>query len=59
MDKYTAELLSFKNGGMPPKTKKYFRSTESGAGMTQKGVEKYRNLKLTCFSLFGYKKGPI
>jgi hypothetical protein len=27
---------------MPPKTKKYFRSTESGAGMTQKGVEKYR-----------------
>ncbi len=42
MDKYTAELLSFKNGGMPPKTKKYFRSTESGAGMTQKGVEKYR-----------------
>tara|TARA_R110002012_G_C11423564_1_gene588568 strand:- start:408 stop:719 length:312 start_codon:yes stop_codon:yes gene_type:complete len=42
MDKYTAELLSFKNGGMPPKTKKYFRSSESGAGMTQKGVEKYR-----------------
>tara|TARA_R100001224_G_C3969161_1_gene131871 strand:- start:361 stop:672 length:312 start_codon:yes stop_codon:yes gene_type:complete len=42
MDKYTAELLGFKNGGMPPKTKKYFRSTESGAGMTQKGVEKYR-----------------
>ena len=42
MDKYTAELLSFKNGGMPPKTKKYFRSYESGAGMTQKGVEKYR-----------------
>ena len=42
MDKYTAELLNFKNGGMPPKTKKYFRSSESGAGMTQKGVEKYR-----------------
>ena len=42
MDKYTAELLSFKNGGMPPKTKKYFRSTKSGAGMTQAGVERYR-----------------
>ena len=26
----------------PPKTKKYFRSTKSGAGMTQAGVERYR-----------------
>ena len=26
----------------PPKTKKYFRSTETGAGMTKAGVEKYR-----------------
>jgi len=26
----------------PPKTKKYFRSTESGAGMTAAGVAKYR-----------------
>ncbi len=42
MDKYTADLLGFKKGGMPPKTKKYFRSTESGAGMTQAGVERYR-----------------
>tara|TARA_R100001230_G_C5581229_1_gene100101 strand:- start:297 stop:605 length:309 start_codon:yes stop_codon:yes gene_type:complete len=42
MDKYTADLLSFKNGGMPPRNKKYFRSTESGAGMTKAGVEKYR-----------------
>ena len=26
----------------PPKTKKYYRSTKSGAGMTQAGVKKYR-----------------
>ena len=26
----------------PPKTKKYFRSTKSGAGMTKAGVKKYR-----------------
>ena len=26
----------------PPKTKKYFRPTKSGAGMTQAGVERYR-----------------
>ena len=26
----------------PPKTKKYFRSTKSGAGMTSAGVKKYR-----------------
>ena len=26
----------------PPKTKKYFRPTKSGAGMTKAGVEKYR-----------------
>ena len=26
----------------PPKTKKYFRSTKSGAGMTTAGVKKYR-----------------
>jgi len=26
----------------PPKTKKYFRSTKSGAGMTTTGVKKYR-----------------
>jgi len=42
MDKYTAELLSFKRGGMPPRNKKYFRSSESGAGMTKAGVERYR-----------------
>ena len=26
----------------PPRTKKYFRSTKSGAGMTKAGVKKYR-----------------
>jgi len=26
----------------PPKTKKYFRSTKSGAGMTPDGVKRYR-----------------
>ena len=26
----------------PPKTKKYFRSTQSGAGMTKAGVKRYR-----------------
>ena len=42
MDSYTEELLGFKRGGMPPRSKKYFRSTKSGAGMTKAGVEKYR-----------------
>ena len=33
-----------KRGGdvQPPKTKKYFRPTKSGAGMTKAGVERYR-----------------
>ena len=26
----------------PPKTKKYYRSTKSGAGMTRAGVKRYR-----------------
>ena len=44
MDQYTFELLNLKRGGdvQPPKTKKYFRSTESGAGMTKAGVAKYK-----------------
>jgi len=29
---------------MPPKNKKYFRSTKSGAGMTKAGVLAYRRL---------------
>ena len=31
-----------KKGGMPPRNKKNFRSTKSGAGMTQAGVMAYR-----------------
>ncbi len=27
---------------MPPKNKKYFRPTKSGAGMTRAGVQAYR-----------------
>ena len=44
MNSYYADILGFKKGGdvQPPKTKKYFRSTESGAGMTAAGVAKYR-----------------
>ena len=41
---YTLELLNLKRGGdvQPPRTKKYYRSTKSGAGMTAAGVAKYR-----------------
>ena len=42
MDSYTEELLGLKRGGMPPRSKKYFRSTKKGAGMTKAGVERYR-----------------
>ena len=31
-----------KRDKQPPKTKKYFRSTKSGAGMTSAGVSRYR-----------------
>ena len=43
MNDYYADILGYKRGGdvQPPKTKKYFRKTESGAGMT-KGVARYR-----------------
>ena len=34
--------MNRKRDKQPPKTKKYFRSTKSGAGMTAKGVAKYR-----------------
>ena len=44
MDKYTAELLKMAKGGMPPRNKKYFRSTKAGAGMTQAGVKAYRRM---------------
>ena len=38
------EIMGLKRGGdtMPPRSKKYFRSTKSGAGMTAAGVAKYR-----------------
>ena len=34
--------MARKQDKQPPKTKKYFRSTKSGAGMTKAGVAKYR-----------------
>ena len=34
--------MTRKKDKQPPKTKKYFRSTKSGAGMTKAGVAKYR-----------------
>ena len=34
--------MARKRDVQPPKTKKYFRSTKSGAGMTKAGVAKYR-----------------
>ena len=34
--------MTRKRDKQPPKTKKYFRSTKSGAGMTKAGVAKYR-----------------
>ena len=44
MDNYTIELLGFSKGGMPPRNKKNFRSTKSGAGMTEAGVKACRRL---------------
>ena len=34
--------MARKRDVQPPKTKKYFRATKSGAGMTKAGVAKYR-----------------
>ena len=41
---YYADILKLKRGGdvQPPRSKKYFRTTKSGAGMTAAGVAKYR-----------------
>ena len=36
--------LGLKKGGMPARNKKNFRSTKSGAGMTQAGVAAYRRM---------------
>ena len=35
-------MVDRKRDKQPPKTKKYFRSTKSGAGMTSAGVARYR-----------------
>ena len=37
-------IVDLANGGMPARNKKNFRSTESGAGMTQAGVKAYRRM---------------
>ena len=34
--------MARKKAKNPPRTKKYFRSTKSGAGMTKAGVARYR-----------------
>ena len=38
---YYADIIELKKGGMPPRNKKNFRSTKSGAGMTEAGVMAY------------------
>ena len=44
MDSYyeDLDLFGLKEGGMPPRNKKNFRPTKSGAGMTDAGVRAYR-----------------
>lgn len=46
MDSYyeDLDLFGLKKGGMPPRNKKNFRSTKSGAGMTAAGVKAYRRM---------------
>ena len=39
---YYADIIELKKGGMPPRNKKNFRSTKSGAGMTAAGVAAYK-----------------
>tara|TARA_R100001460_G_scaffold81110_1_gene122028 strand:- start:305 stop:616 length:312 start_codon:yes stop_codon:yes gene_type:complete len=41
---YYADIIELKKGGMPPRNKKNFRSTKSGAGMTEAGVKAYRRM---------------
>jgi len=40
--KITYTRVMRKRDKQPPKTKKYYRSTKSGAGMTKAGVARYR-----------------
>ena len=44
MDSYyeDLDLFGLKEGGMPPRNKKNFRPTKSGAGITEAGVRAYR-----------------
>ena len=44
VEQYTNELTGFSKGGMPSRNKRNFRSTKSGAGMTQAGVKAYRRM---------------
>ena len=44
VEQYTNELVGFAKGGMPARNKRNYRSTKSGAGMTQAGVEAYRRM---------------
>jgi hypothetical protein len=37
-------MVGYEKGGMPARNKKNYRSTESGAGMTQAGVKAYRRM---------------
>jgi hypothetical protein len=37
-------MVGYEKGGMPPRNKRNYRSTESGAGMTQAGVKAYRRM---------------
>ena len=37
-------MIGYEKGGMPARNKKNFRSTKSGAGMTQAGVKAYRRM---------------
>ena len=41
---YYADIIELKKGGMPPRNKKNYRSTKSGAGMTEAGVKAYRRM---------------
>ena len=44
VEQYTNDLVGFAKGGMPARNKRNYRSTKSGAGMTQAGVEAYRRM---------------
>ena len=44
VEQYTNELVGFDQGVMPARNKRNYRSTKSGAGMTQAGVEAYRRM---------------